>query len=252
MSGNRSSAVMQQRAEPPDSFDDFPTHPWATRALCEQLIARGHPLHLQHAWDPACNRGFMARPMGEYFDRVLATDVFDYGYDGMAAQCDFLLDWPGQIGADVDWVVSNPPFNVADQFIRMALSEAKVGVAMFVRVAFDEGQARYENLFRYLPEAYAMPFVERVPLHRGKLRDPARRYFDPKANGGGGAWKKPSTATAYQWLVWLTAGCKITEKQRIAPCRDRLISPGDYPIRYADEEGQPGAGFCDDRAAVLI
>ncbi len=34
---NRSSAVMQQRSEPHDSLDDFPTPPWATRALCEYI-----------------------------------------------------------------------------------------------------------------------------------------------------------------------------------------------------------------------
>ena len=37
MSQNRSSAVMQQRSEPHDSLDDFPTPPWATRALCQHL-----------------------------------------------------------------------------------------------------------------------------------------------------------------------------------------------------------------------
>lgn len=37
MSQNCSSAVMQQRSEPRDSLDDFPTPPWATRALCEWL-----------------------------------------------------------------------------------------------------------------------------------------------------------------------------------------------------------------------
>ena len=43
MSGpNTSSAVMQQRREPHKSLDDFPTPPWATRALCEWL---------QNDWD---------------------------------------------------------------------------------------------------------------------------------------------------------------------------------------------------------
>jgi site-specific DNA-cytosine methylase len=38
MSGpNTSPAVMQQRHEPHNSLDDFPTPPWATRALCERL-----------------------------------------------------------------------------------------------------------------------------------------------------------------------------------------------------------------------
>ena len=67
---NTSSAVMQQRSEPDDSLDDFPTHPFATRVLCEMLQSRGHDLAARSAWEPCCNRGFMARPMAEYFAKV--------------------------------------------------------------------------------------------------------------------------------------------------------------------------------------
>lgn len=238
MSANRSAAVMQQRHEPHDSLDDFPTHPWATRALCEMLAAMGHELSSCVAADPACNRGFMAEPLREYFAQVHATDIHDYGYGAMNARCDFLLDWAYDKD-DVDWIITNPPFKIADDFIRIALSYARVGVAVFVRNAFDEGAGRYDRLFRDLPEAYAFPFVERVPLHRGKLRDPGRRYWDPTAKDGAGDWRRPSTATAYQWLVWLVDQPQFTTiKKRIAPCRDRLIRPRDYPIRYPDEEGR--------------
>ena len=237
MTGNRSTAVMQQRSEASDSLDDFPTHPWATRALCEMLQALGFEISDHVACDPACNRGFMAEPLREYFKDVIATDIHDYGYEAMESQADFLLDFPFS-GGEVDWIITNPPFRIADDFIRNALNVANIGVAVLVRVAFDEGLDRYQRLFKDLPESFSFPFVERVPLHRGKLRDPKRKYWDPKANEGRGAWKKPSTATAYQWLVWLrdpADGPSI--KLRIAPCRDRLIKSGDYPIRYDDEEG---------------
>ena len=35
---NTSHAVMAQRVEPKDSADDFPTPPWATRALVEHVL----------------------------------------------------------------------------------------------------------------------------------------------------------------------------------------------------------------------
>jgi hypothetical protein len=35
---NTSHAVMAQRTEPKDSPDDFPTPPWATRALIEHIF----------------------------------------------------------------------------------------------------------------------------------------------------------------------------------------------------------------------
>lgn len=37
---NTSHAVMAQRIEAKDSPDDFPTPPWATRALCEYILDR--------------------------------------------------------------------------------------------------------------------------------------------------------------------------------------------------------------------
>ncbi|MDJ0631082.1 MAG: hypothetical protein QNJ44_22685 [Rhodobacter sp.] len=246
---NTSSAVMQQRREPPDSFDDFPTHPWATRAMLEKLTERGHALHLQTVWEPCCNRGFMAMPLAEAFDKVIATDIFDYGWQGQQDTFDFLGPWPGWIddavdACQIDWVIANPPFNLADQFIRMALSVAQIGVMVFVRGAFDEGEGRYNALFRDLPEAYDFPFVQRVPIHRGKLRHPRRKYWvpsdDPDAEPDDGTWKTPSTATAYKWLGWLTIEGCATDKDRIAPCRDRLMREDDYPIRHDDEFGPGG------------
>lgn len=226
---NRSTAVMQRRAEAHDSLDDFPTPPWAGRALCEMLLQRGVPLERQSCWEPACNRGYLVRGLADYFDRVIASDVHDYGWEGMGWQGDFLLDWPEDLPA-VDWIITNPPFRLADQFIRMGLSRARVGVAMLVRTAFDEGEGRYTDLFRDLPEAFAFPFVERVVMHRSALRRAGQKYWDPAANDGEGAVKSASTATAYQWLVWLTDVPEPeTIKLRIPPCRLRLERDGDYP-----------------------
>lgn len=222
--GNTSSAVRQQRHTGADALDDFPTPPWATRALCEALVARGQRLHLLNAWEPCCNRGHMARPLGEYFDRVLATDAADYGWPGQDRVQDFLVDWDGP-ARDVDWIVTNPPFRLGCEMVLRALDIARVGVAMFVRVAFDEGADRWEKLFRRRSETLAMPFVERVVIWEGVLLDPDIPVWDAKA----GKLRKPSTATAYQWLVWLHADREPTEKARIPPCRARLTRPGDYP-----------------------
>lgn len=79
MSANRSSAVIQQRSEPHDSLDDFPTPPWATRALCEWLLARSLIMPDFVCREPAANRGHMVRPLDEYFTAVIGSDVHDYG-----------------------------------------------------------------------------------------------------------------------------------------------------------------------------
>ena len=86
--GNNSTAVMQRRLEPKDSFDDFPTPPWATRALIEYVIGR-EQVKDQTCWEPAANRGYMSRALQEYFQYVIESDIVDYG-DRIGSSFDFL------------------------------------------------------------------------------------------------------------------------------------------------------------------
>lgn len=217
MTQNRSSAVMQQRSEPHDSLDDFPTPPWATRALCEwlqnprdELAKEGAPPRLgaPTTWpltcrEPAANRGHMVRPLREYFHRVEAADIFDYGAGFPVS--DYLFGPPPPM---VDWTITNPPFRLAEQFVRRALMTSRQGVAVIVRSAFLEGVGRYRNLFRLDPPSAILQFTERVVMHKGRL--------SPKG----------STATAYAWLVW--SAVEPTRFHWIAPCRKRLERADDY------------------------
>lgn len=210
MSQNRSTAVMQRRTEAHDSLDDFPTPPWATRALCEFLRRQGEETQDQIVREPAANRGYMVRPLRECFGRVIASDVHDYGL-GWPVE-DYLF--PGSGEQFASWVVTNPPFRLAEEFIEKALRTSLHGVAVIVRAAFLEGAGRYGRLFACCPPSDVLQFTERVVMHKGRV----------SADG--------STATAYAWLVWRhdarTAG--QTRLHWIAPCRKRLERPGDYDL----------------------
>jgi len=206
---NRSTAVMQRRAEPHNSLDDFPTPPWATRALLEYL-----DLPFQswlQGWatcrEPAANRGHMVRPLREVFASVEASDIFDYGAG--FAQADYLF---GPDPEPVDWTITNPPFRLAEQFIERALRTSAEGVAVIVRSAFLEGIGRYYRLFGAHPPRLVLQFTERVVMHKGRL----------SPNG--------STATAYCWLVWTPGQSQETGTSFgwIPPCRKRLERPEDY------------------------
>lgn len=214
MSQNVSSAVVQRRVEARDSLEDFPTPPWATRALCKFLISEGHSLSAQSCAEPAANRGHMVRPLLEQFGRVLASDVHDYGV-GFTVR-DYLFGPACQLD-QVDWTVTNPPFRLAEQFIARALELSRIGVAVFVRSAFLEGVGRYDRLFRTTPPTDVLQFAERVVLHKGRLAP------------------EGSTATAYCWLVWQKdredAPCAALSW--IAPCRKQLESAGDYTVEVA-------------------
>jgi hypothetical protein len=206
MSQNRSTAVMQRRVEAHDSLDDFPTPPWATRALCRWLDDLSRPpLECLSCREPAANRGHMVAPLREAFARVEASDVHDYGAGFPVA--DFLF--PGPL-AEVDWTITNPPFRLAEQFIARALETSRIGIAMIVRAAFLEGVGRFERLFDTNPPSDVLQFSERVVMHKGRLAP------------------EGSTATAYAWLVWIK-GCEdSTRLHWIAPCRKRLERASDY------------------------
>ena len=226
--GNTSSAVMNQRHEPHDSLDDFPTPPWATRAICEKLKALGYNLPEMSAWDPCCNRGYMVEPMVEYFGSVFASDVHDYGYPKMDAQADFLMPW-GNDAPDVDFIFMNFPFRLGLEFILQGLKLARVGVAVFARANFIEGQERYTELFSQTPEAYFLPFVERVVLWKGVLLDPDVKIAKWNEKKKAYLIEKPTTPTSYAWLIFRKGHNGYGELHRIPPCRKELTRDGDYP-----------------------
>jgi len=201
---NFSHAVMSQRVEPSDSPDDFPTPPWATRALIEHVIGRDQ-LHLQTCLEPACGAGHMAKVLKEYFGEVQFSDAHSYGYGDVR---DYLSS-PYDEGA-VDWVITNPPFRLAEEFVLRSLKVARRGVAVLVRTVFLESVGRYNRLFCHQPPSKFAQFVERVPMVRGRLDE------------------KASTATGYAWLVWEHEIHRCSEVIWIPPCRRKLERPNDY------------------------
>ena len=85
---NTSNAVMATRIEPADSPDDFPTPPWATRALIEHVLDKA-ALATMSCLEPACGAGHMAKALKEYFRDVTSSDAYPYGYGHVR---DFLTD----------------------------------------------------------------------------------------------------------------------------------------------------------------
>ena len=201
------SAVMASRsASAPDALDYFPTPIWAARAGGELIDALdSHPPGVRWScWEPACGEGHMAHGLADYFREVRATDIFDYGFGDVA---DF-LDGNARVA---DWIVTNPPFKLGEQFVRTAWPLARRGVAMLLRLAFLEGGARHSLLTRDCPLTVCAPFAERVPMVKGR--------WDPDA----------SSATAYAWFIWRKGGPpRPTELHWIPPgTKARLSRPAD-------------------------
>ena len=102
---NTSYAVMAQRIETKDSLDDFPTPPWATRALVEHALGDKRALASMSCLEPACGVGHMAKVLREYFAEVRCSDVHPYGYGDVG---DFVR--APSVTNPVDWLITNPPF----------------------------------------------------------------------------------------------------------------------------------------------
>jgi hypothetical protein len=200
---NTSHAVMAQRTEGKHSLDDFPTPPWAIRALVTHIID-AKPLSAMTCLEPACGRGHMSVALGDYFADVHSSDIFDYGFGSVS---DFLKAKPV---APYDWVITNPPFRLAEDFIERSLKIARHGVAMLARTVFIESVGRYERLFKLRPPSIVAQFTERVPMVKGRLD------------------RKASTATGYAWIVWKKPTTKGTRLVWIPACRKTLEREGDY------------------------
>lgn len=223
-----STAVMQRRLAGLDDIDDFPTQPWGTRAFIEHgPVPFGGSLEGLTVWEPCAGRRTMSRILAEYDPaRLIETDVADYGV-GLEVM-DFRH---AEMAGGVDWVITNPPFSLALDLWRQAMSVARVGVAFLLRVAWLEGVERYHALYAQRQVRFVVPYAERLPLVCGHLD------------------RNAATATCYCWFVALKADPQWRpEVHVIPPVRRILERDGDYdgwPNQYqidVEEVAVPGKG----------
>lgn len=149
----------------------------------------------------------MARVLKEYFGKVVCSDAYDYGYGQVR---DFLAH-PVELRS-VDWVITNPPFRLGEEFVNRALKIARVGIAILARTVFIESVGRYRNIFERTPPTKFAQFAERVPMVKGRLD------------------RNATTATGYAWLVWEKYQMGAAPRLMwVPPCRRQLERDGDYP-----------------------
>ena len=149
----------------------------------------------------------MSGALAEYFGEVTSSDIADYGYGSIAEFLKSTYD-PDSF----DWVITNPPFKLAEEFIVRSMKIARRGVAMLTRTVFIESVGRYDRLFKNSPPWRLAQFAERVPMIQGRLDRGA------------------SSATCYAWLVWEKARVGPCELFWIPPCRKNLERDKDYEM----------------------
>lgn len=150
-----------------ESMDNYPTPDIAVTSLIAREDFSGI------VWEPACGSGNIAK----HFPTCIATDIRQdniYGERGI----NFLTEF-----RQVDHVITNPPYSLAQQFVEHAIECAKIKVAMLCKLAFLEGKARY-TLFQENPIKTVYVFSKRLPLTKEGDR------------------RKQSSMIPFAWFVW--------------------------------------------------
>jgi hypothetical protein len=113
------------------AFDFYPTPAWATRVLMDAVNVHGV------VYEPCVGRGDISDVLRAYSGRV--RSVWTNDIDTARAADEHHDARAGTAWSDwSDWVVSNPPFSDAMAITRLAVENARVGVAMLLRLSFLE------------------------------------------------------------------------------------------------------------------
>lgn len=155
-------------------LDLYPTPPEVTVALMRFL---NFPSGVS-VWEPAAGDGDMADVISQYAFPVYVTDIRD-GTDFLKSCID-----------DADWIITNPPFSLAEEFIRHA-AELNKPFAMLLKAQYWHA-AKRAKLFEELPPNYILPLTWRPDF-----------FFKERDGKKGG-----SPLMDVMWCVWLTPWMK--------------------------------------------
>lgn len=167
------------------SRDFYTTNPEAVRKLIQchyhGSLPKGRYL------EPCVATGNIADTIKKCGSEVVGVDIEDYGYPGTIVHN--FLDW--QTDEVFDGVITNPPFMLAEQFIRKSLSLIKEHdeAIFFLKIQFLEGEKR-RKLFEELPPRWIYVNTKRVPTWAENQK------VDPKT---GKPW---ATTMCSAWYIW--------------------------------------------------
>lgn len=164
--------------------DFYATPSNAVTAILNEIKLNGSIL------EPAAGQGHISKLLREYYpySEIVSTDLVQreekFGIP-IQGNVDFLKH---EFGRKFDNIITNPPFNLAQQFIEKALKLANDKVIMFSKIQLLEGSKR-RTMFDNTPLKYVYVFTKRVnPLRNGE-------ELDEKG--------KPWASTmCFAWFVW--------------------------------------------------
>lgn len=163
------------------SYEDRGKELYETPTVAIEALLANEPLP-HHIWEPACGRGAIVDMLRARGHTVWATDLHDLGCRESQFNMDFLQVKQSRI--DVEAIVTNPPYRLAQQFVETAMALAPK-VVMLLRLAFLESERR-TPILDHGKLARVLVFKNRLPMmHRD-----------------GWAGPKAGSAVPFAWFVW--------------------------------------------------
>lgn len=164
--------------------DFYATPRNATEAILNKVNLKGSIL------EPAAGEGHISVVLKEKYpdSKIVSTDLVQreerFGVH-IKGGIDFLTY---DFKENFDNIITNPPFNIAQEFVERALKLANDKVIMFAKIQFLEGNRR-RKMFDKAPLKYVYVFSKRInPLRNGE-------EFDE--NG-----KRWSSTMCFAWFVF--------------------------------------------------
>ena len=164
--------------------DFYATHPSATKTFLNEFNKHFNPPQI--FWENACGNGHIGKVLEDTFPlaKIHNTDIIQRQFP--CKQLDFLTATKADRPKEFTYIITNPPFKLAEQFVWKAMDLLNDGevCAYLLRIQFYESKSRKE-LFEKFPPKFIFAHSERQQLSKN------------------GDFDKYTTGTQFfAWFVW--------------------------------------------------
>lgn len=155
---------MTNSVRPKDDY--YPTPEFVTKALLKHIQIPDNV----YLWEPSCGDGAISKllPTG----RTLSTDLVQRSYG--TGNIDFLKVEKAPFGDNPFWIITNPPFGIADEYVRKAFSLGAEKIILLLRYNYCEGARRSDIIDGGRLERVLL-FKERITMFPGYFTEEEKK-----------------------------------------------------------------------------
>lgn len=174
-----------------EDLDFYQTPSFATKSLLDLRLVEAHNI-----WEPMTGNGAIAEVLKQNnYLNVTTSDIVQRDYKLDFTQDVFnMKEFPASMSEKGGrGIITNPPYNVADDFILHALSTLKADyLAVFLPVRYLEGSKRYLEIYQHYKPRDVIVFARRLGCYKDSDVKSGVKITDHGI----------ASAVAYMWLCF--------------------------------------------------